>query len=126
MTSRLPTLLVLSALFAVPALARGEPTPSSTDEARALAGSSLPRGESPRPFPAGTVVSSTDEARAFAGRVIRPATATTEPARSILLVSSTDDARAVAGGLLAVASARRSAPNEMLAHCGKACDCRHP
>jgi len=124
MTFRLPTLLVLSALSAVPTLARGEPTPSSTDEARALAGRSLPRGESPRPFPAGTVVSSTDEARAFAGRAIRPATA--EPARSIEVVSSTDDARAVAGGLLAVASARRSAPNEMLAYCGKACDCRHP
>lgn len=120
MSFRFPTLVAFSILFAVPTLARGE-VPSTTDEARALAGARLPAQETPRPVPPGTIVSTTDEARALAGRMLprsQPA-----PIRTIQAVGSTDEARAVAGGLLVVAPATQK---EKVASCGRSCSCGHP
>ncbi len=117
MSFRLPVLIALSALFAVPVVARSQ----STDEARALAGKNLPAEEAPKPVPPGTVAGTTDEARALAGRML-PRSQPSAP-RVIQAIGSTDEARAVAGGLLVVAPA--AARHEAVASCGKSCNCGH-
>ena len=123
MPIRMSTLFAPSALFVMPAVARGQAYPSSTDEARALAGRMLPAEEPRRPVPPGAIASSTDEARELAGRMLP--TGERGPVRSIAAISSTDEARAVAGGLAmvaapAVAPAERQ---ETVASCGRTCKC---
>jgi hypothetical protein len=124
MTHRVPTLLVLSALLVAPSLASAATVPTSTDEARALAGGIPPQAAFAPAALAGAIPTSTDAARALTGRTAAPEVA--QPAPAIRVVASTDEARAVAGGLIALAAAARSSAPAMLAGCGKACDCRHP
>lgn len=89
----------LSVASATPALAGGRPAPSSYDEARALSVQNPQRRE-PRPVPPGAIVSSTDEAREVAGRTLPPpgrAPLRSIAARSspgaVEAVSSSDEAR---------------------------------
>ena len=122
MPIRMSTLVALSALFVMPTVARGQAYPSSTDEARALAGKMLPAEDPRRPVPPGVIASTTDEAREVAGRMLP--TGERGPVRSIATISGTDEARAVAGGLALVA-APGAAPerHETVASCGRTCKC---
>lgn len=120
MSLRFSTLVALSALVALPALALAASFPTTTDEARAVASKMLPAEEALRPVPPGTVAGSTDEARELARRMLPRSQQ--NPVRAIATVSSTDEARAVAGGLLVVAPAAR---HEVVASCGKSCNCGH-
>ncbi len=90
----LATTGLLVALPPAGSTAWASPIPSTTDEARALAGSGLP--ERGRPSVPATV-SSTDDARALAGAALREQPCL--PARALMasIPSSTDEARADAG-----------------------------
>ncbi len=120
MSLRFPNVVALSIAFALPVAARAQQVPSTTDEARALAGKSLPAREAPRPVPPGTVAQTTDDARALAGRMLPRSTPV--PPRTIEAIGTTDEARAVAAGLLVVAPRVK---HEEVASCGRSCDCGH-
>ncbi|HSN90037.1 MAG TPA: hypothetical protein VLS93_02315 [Anaeromyxobacteraceae bacterium] len=113
--TRIPWTFLAAALLAAPASARADPAPSSTDEARSLAGLSLPRDVAPAAALPGAVPTTTDAARALARAPAAAATAV-----PIAAISTTDQARGVAGGLLVLAPVARRA---MVAHCGSSCDC---
>ena len=100
MSIRFPMLIAVSVFFAAPLTARSQ----TTDEARALAGKTLPAEQAPGPVPTGTIAQTTDDARALAGRVL-PRSPQSSP-RVIQAIGTTDEARAVAGGLLVIAPAR--------------------
>jgi len=131
MTYRLPMLAAILLLAATGAQAGNFPI--STDEARALAGRSLPVVESgPAPAFAGAP-KSTDEARALAGRSLPVAESSPAPAFAGA-PRSTDEARALAAsGLLA---ANRSGKQETKVACShqscsmaacnhESCACKH-
>ena len=93
-----PRLFVALLVFAAAPLARAQPTPLTTDEARALTHAALPADE-PRPTPAvAGPVFTTDEARAAAGRSLPSPDA---PALAFHMAPrTTDEARALAGAAI--------------------------
>lgn len=101
MLLRFPMLFARVLLLLASTAAYAAPVPTSTDEARALAGRLLPEstlGDAVAAFP-----SSTDQARALAGRLLP----LTSPRVAIAgIPSSTDEARAQAGSRVPLDSPR--------------------
>jgi len=80
-------------------VARANPFPTSSDEARPLAAKVITLHPTAVTDPPMGAISSTDEARALAGRSLPISSASTTAST---IVTSTDEARAVAGGGLPV------------------------
>jgi hypothetical protein len=120
MTFRLS--MISAALLFSAQVALASPLPTSTDEARAMAGRAPPQSAGSSSIDAARAPRSTDEARALAGRALP-----FEPSRSVLAFAgapgSSDEARALAGG--AVRAVAPAGEHRATVACQQSCACKH-